>query len=468
MGIVLLEEQNKLSFDDDIRKYIPELAPYDKTITIRHLLHHTSGIRDLHGLLGLAGWRPADLETNEHVYRIFKDQKDLNFNPGDESSYSNTGYIFLARIIEKVSGLTFEQWMKQNIFNPLGMKNTYVATQHDRIVSNNATSYYQRDEFKRAIEYWGYFGAGNMYSTAEDLNIWLQNFSTPKKEWAAAFNKLLTKTPLNNGFKTSFGYGVRIEDYEGKQVIQHGGSVGGFRAIARVFPEDHLQIVILSNYSRSDIGPKINIISNMFLNQNKNITAKKLKQKSKTLEFVTLPMNKLKKFEGVYWSDSEKSGRKIYVKNDTLRYSNSEKKSWPLVPTDEHTFIMMHPSIKPVVTFDNNSHRMTIKIGDNLPGVFTFLQKDLDTNRKDLNMFVGHYYSPELKTTYSIFNEGDAIYIEHARHGKMKLKQLYNTIFSTGGPIGIVEMKKDKNDKVLGLTMSNGRTRNVWFKSVKL
>jgi hypothetical protein len=111
---------------------------------------------------------------------------------------------------------------------------------------------------------------------------------------------------------------------------------------------------------------------------------------------------------------------------------------------------------------------MTIKIGDNLPGVFTFLQKDLDTNRKDLNMFVGHYYSPELKTTYSIFNEGDAIYIEHARHGKMKLKQLYNTIFSTGGPIGIVEMKKDKNDKVLGLTMSNGRTRNVWFKSVKL
>jgi CubicO group peptidase (beta-lactamase class C family) len=128
MGIVLLEEQNKLSFDDDIRKYIPELAPYDKTITIRHLLHHTSGIRDIHGLLGLAGWRPADLETNEDVYRVFKNQKDLNFNPGDELSYSNTGYIFLARIIEKVSGLTFEQWMKQNIFDPLGMKNTYVET----------------------------------------------------------------------------------------------------------------------------------------------------------------------------------------------------------------------------------------------------------------------------------------------------------------------------------------------------
>jgi CubicO group peptidase (beta-lactamase class C family) len=464
MGIVLLEEQNKLSFDDDIRKYIPELAPYDTTITIRHLLHHTSGIRDIHGLLGLAGWRPADLETNEDVYRIFKNQKDLNFNPGDELSYSNTGYIFLARIIENLSGLTFEKWMKQNIFNPLGMKNTYVETQHDRIVANNATSYYLRDDFKRAIEYWGYFGSGNMHSTIEDLNIWLQNFSTPQKEWASAFNTLLTRTPLNNGFETPFGFGVRIEEYEGKKVIQHGGSVGGYRAIARVFPEEQLHMVILSNYSKSGVGAKTNIISDILLSKSKVTPEKSTTQKSKTPEILALPKNRLKKFEGIYWSDSEKSGRKIYLENDTLRYSSSPENSWPLVPTDEHTFIMMHPSIQPVVTFDSNTHQMTIKTGDNLPGVFTFLQKDLDTNRKDLYLFVGHYYSPELKTTYSIFKEGDAMYIEHARHGKMKLKQLYNTIFSTEEPIGILEIKKDKNHKVLGLTMSNGRTRNVWFK----
>lgn len=464
MGIVLLEEQNKLSFDDDIRKYIPELAPYDTTITIRHLLHHTSGIRDIHGLLGLAGWRPADLETNEDVYRIFKNQKDLNFNPGDELSYSNTGYIFLARIIEKISGLNFDKWMKQNIFNPLGMKNTYVETQHDRIVANNATSYYLRDDFKRAIEYWGYFGSGNMHSTIEDLNIWLQNFSTPQKEWASAFNTLLTRTPLNNGFETPFGFGVRIEEYEGKKVIQHGGSVGGFRAIARVFPGEQLHMVILSNYSKSGVGAKTNIISDILLSKSKVTPEKSTTQKSKTPEILALPKNRLKKFEGIYWSDSEKSGRKIYLENDTLRYSSSPENSWPLVPTDEHTFIMMHPSIQPVVTFDSNTHQMTIKTGDNLPGVFTFLQKDLDTNRKDLHLFVGHYYSPELKTTYSIFKEGDAMYIEHARHGKMKLKQLYNTIFSTEEPIGILEIKKDKNHKVLGLTMSNGRTRNVWFK----
>ena len=466
MGIVLLEEQNKLSFDDDIKKNIPELAAYDKVITIRHLLHHTSGVRDLHGLLGLAGWRPADLETNEHVYRVFENQKDLNFNPGDEFSYSNTGYIFLAKIIENVSGVGFEQWMKQNIFEPLGMKNTYVEAQPDRVVANNATSYYLRDEFKRAIEYWGYFGAGNMHSTTEDQNIWLQNFSTPKKGWESAFKKLVLTTPLNNGFDTNYGFGVRIENYEGKKVIQHGGSVGGFRAITRVFPEEQLNIVMLTNYSRSSIGSKTNKISDIFLSKSKDTPTKKTAQKPQLPDFVKLSNKKLKQFEGVYWSDSEKSGRKIYVKNDTLRYSSSAKNEWALVPTNEHTFIMMHPSIKPVVTFDSKTHQMTIKIGDNFPGIFSFLQSNIDKNRNDLDVFVGYYYSPELKTSYSIFKEGADIYIEHARHGKMKLKQLYNTIFSTGGPIGIVEVKKDENDNVLGLTMSNGRTRNVWFKKV--
>jgi len=464
MGIVLLEEQNKLSFDDDVRKFLPNLPDFGKTITIRHLLHHTSGLRDLHGLLGLAGWRPADLETNEHVYRIFENQKDLNFNPGDEFSYSNTGYIFLAKIIENVSSKSFEQWMKQNIFEPLGMKNTYVEAQHDRVVANNATSYYLRDEFKRAIEYWGYFGAGNMHSTAEDLNIWLQNFSAPKKEWESAFKKLLLTTPLNNGFETNYGFGVRIESYAGKKVIQHGGSVGGFRAITRVFPEEQLNIVILTNYSKSGIGSKTNKISDIFLSKSNDTQIKKPEQKPRLTEFVKLSNKKLKQFEGVYWSDSEKSGRKIYVKNDTLRYSSSTKNEWALVPTNEQTFIMMHPSIKPEVTFDSKTHQMTVKIGDDLPGVFTFLQSNVDENTNDLNAFIGHYYSTEMKTIYSIFKEEADIFIEHARHGKMKLTQLYNTIFSTDGPVGVVEIKRSETGNVLGLTMSNGRTRNVWFK----
>ncbi|ARV08270.1 hypothetical protein BTO05_00930 [Winogradskyella sp. PC-19] len=468
MGIVLLEEQNKLSFDDDIRKHISELPDFGEVITIRHLLHHTSGLRDLHGLLALAGWRSGDLETNDDVYRIIKNQKELNFKPDEEFLYSNTGYILLAKIIENISQLKFDQWMKQNIFQPLGMKNTYVETSIKKIVPNNATSYYLRKEFEKALEYWGYYGSGNIHSTIEDLNIWLQNFSTPQNNWETAFKKLIITTPLKNGFETNYGFGVRVDDYFGKKVIQHSGSVGGFRAIARSFPQEHLNIIILSNYSESSIVSKTNKISDVFFDKSKNLSVKETKKIAQTpTKTIKLSNNKLKGFEGVYWSDEEKIGRKILVKNDTLRYSSSDKKEWPLLPIDKQTFVMIRASVKPIVQFDSKKQQMTVQIENNLSGVFTFLQSNLDEKRNDLKIFEGSYYSPELKTSYSIFTDDkSSIYIEHARHGSIKLKQLYNTIFLGDWPAGIVEIKKNDEGKVLGLRMTNGRTRNVWFKKV--
>ncbi len=470
MGIVLLEEQNKLTFDDDIRKHIPELPNFGETITIRHLLHHTSGLRDLHGLLGLAGWRSEDLETNDDIYRVIKNQKELNFKPNEEFLYSNTGYILLAKIIENVDKLDFNQWMKQHVFEPLGMKNTYVERQHDRIVPNNATSYYWQKEFKRAVEYWGYFGSGNMHSTIEDMNIWLQNFSKPQNNWESAFNKMLSTTTLNNGFKTNYGFGIRIEDYSGERVIQHGGSVGGFRAITRTFPEKRLNIVILTNYSRSSIGSIANKISDIMLDKRKDTLTKKKRTKvtETSAEFVKLSNDILKKFEGVYWSDEEKIGRKVYVKNDTLRYSSSEINEWPLVPIGKNTFRMINSTIRsPTVKFNSIAHKMIIWTDNNLPGIFTFLQTNLDKNTNDFNILIGNYYSPELKTMYSISIDNKSnIYLEHARHGKIKLEQLYNNIFSGNWPVDIVEIKKNDEGKVLGLRMSNGRTRNVWFKKV--
>ena len=468
MGIVLLEEQNKLSIDDDIRKHISELPNFGEIITIRNLLHHTSGLRDLHGLLGLAGWRSGDLETNDDVYRIIKNQTELNFKPNEEFLYSNTGYILLAKIIENISQLKFDKWMEQNIFKPLGMKNTYVQTSINKINPNKATSYYKRKEFERALEYWGYYGSGNIHATTEDLNIWLQNFSTPKKNWESSFKKLLYTTPLKNGFETNYGLGIRIENYSEKKVIQHGGSVGGFRAIARIFPEEQINIIILTNYSRSNIGSKINRVSDILLNIKNNSLIKTATATAQLpTKFIKLPKKQLDDFEGIYWSDSEKLGRKVYFKNDTLRYSSSEKSEWPLVPISKNSFMMINPSVKPIVKFDNNRNQMIIKTDNNLPGIFSFLQNNQDLKTNDINTIIGNYYSPELKTTYSIsIDKKSNIHIEHARHGKIKLEQLYNNIFSGSWPTRTVEIKKNKEGKVMGLRISNGRTRNVWFKKV--
>ncbi|EZH75161.1 hypothetical protein ATO12_10580 [Aquimarina atlantica] len=468
MGIVLLEEQNKLSFEDDVRKHLPELPDFRETITIRHLLHHTSGLRDLHGLLGLAGWRRNDLETNEDLYRIIKNQKELNFKPGEEFLYCNTGYILLAQIIERKSKLPFSDWMKKNIFDPLGMKNTYVEDQYGRVVTNNATSYYSQKEFKRAIESWGYFGSGNMHSTTKDINVWLHNFINPGEKWVTAFNKLLSTTPLNNGYKTNYGFGVRIENHFEKKMIQHGGAVGGFRAVARVYPEEQLQIVILSNFSKSNVGSMIDKIAEIIFESNQKPQLTSVTKKSEIPNsFIRQSNKKLKQFEGIYWSDIEKIGRKVYIKNDTLRYSSSETNEWPLVAIGKNTFEMvLHQYENPIVKFDSDTHQMIITFSNGLPGVFEFLQSHQQQNTNDLTALVGDYYSSELKTTYSILLKESDVYCEHIRHGKIKIKQLYYNIFSGSWPIGIIEIERDKEGKVNGLRMSNGRTRNVWFKKV--
>lgn len=464
MGIVIMEAQKKLSYDDDIRKHIPELPDFGKTITIRHLLQHTSGLRDIHGLLALAGWRRNDLKTNDDLYRLLEHQEELNFNPGDEVSYSNTGYILLAKIIENISNVQFDVWMEQNIFEPLGMHDTYVEAQYDRVVNNNATSYYSGEKFYKAIEYWGYYGNGNMHSTTSDLARWLQNFVHPPKNWEGLFASLSTTDPLNNGYNNIFGYGVIVENYLGQKIIYHGGAVGGYRAFIQTYPDQALNIVILTNFSGSDIITKVDEISKILIGH----VLKKQDSSDNNDDWpkhdlIQLPVTTLKQFEGVYWSNSEKIGREVYVRNDTLRYANTPTREWPLVPISESSFRMMNTPNSPIVEFHGVSQRMVINTPDNLPSEFKFLQ-NISQLADSLDQFAGDYYSPELKTSYSIYTSGSDIYIEHARHGKIKLKRLYNDVFAGDWPVNIIEVKRSEKGVIQGLRITNGRTRNVWFK----
>jgi CubicO group peptidase (beta-lactamase class C family) len=219
MGIIRLQQKNKLSFDDDIRKYIPELPDFGRIITIRHMLHHTSGLRDIHSLLAIAGWRDEDPRSNSDLMTVLKDQRDLNFVPGDEYMYSNTGYILLAKIIESVTGEAFINWMQKEVFTPLGLSCTYIEDLSVRVRKGNATSYNKFDDnnFVRASEYWNYFGSGNVHTTVKDLLSWLNNFTNPPAGWETSFNLLQTVDNLNNGKINNYGFGVEIADYKGER-----------------------------------------------------------------------------------------------------------------------------------------------------------------------------------------------------------------------------------------------------------
>ncbi len=269
MGIVKLCLEGKLSIDDDVRKYIPELPDFGYTVTLRHMLHHTSGMRSLHLMLEIAGWRGDDTRTNDDLLRFITKQRDLNFIPGDEYMYCNTGYILMGMIIERLTGQDFPSWMRENIFLPLGMYNTYVEDKYNRIVPDNATSYNgsAQNGFERAVEYWGYTGSGNIHSTTGDMLKWFACFHSPPGGWGDAFKMMQTTDTLNNGNPNNYAFGVIVDKYRGMDRISHSGSIGGFRSFGCTFPESRTEIVLLTNFSSSDVTGKsaavVNILYDM-------------------------------------------------------------------------------------------------------------------------------------------------------------------------------------------------------------
>jgi len=463
MGIVLLQDQGKLSVDDDIRKYLPELPDFRETVTIRHMLHHTSGLRSLHAMLGLAGWRDDDSRTDEDLYRYMKNQRDLNFKTGEEFLYCNTGYILMAKIIEKVTGEKFSTWMKRSIFEPLGMIHTYVEDKYNRVVPNNATSYYANTEgFDRAVEYWGYVGSGNMHSTTSDLLKWLTNFYNPKSNWESSFKTIQTLDKLNNGMDNNYAFGVFIDEFNGENRIQHAGGIGGFGSFICTYPNQKLSIVILTNFSSSSVSFKSNQVAKLLL---ENIIPSENNSTVSSTKFIDLPNNQLEKFASSYWNDKDNYARKIYLKNDTLRYFRSENSESTLVPFGKNKFKMLDVDVNLTVEFEvreNEDKIMIVTIDDGSP-IFSKAFVPVIPSKTDLSQYSGKFFSPELETTYTISVVDDTLSWHHPRHGDYKIKMLKKDVLEGQSPFSVVKYKRDENGEIIGILVSNGRVRNLWF-----
>ncbi len=459
MGIVRLHEQGKLSVDDDIRTHLPWLPDFGETITIRHLLHHTSGLRSLHAVLGMAGWRGDDRRSNADLNRLMQQQRELNFEPGADMLYCNTGYMFMADIIEVVTDEPFVDWMQTNIFGPLGMVHTYVEGQYNRVVPHNATSYHGTEPFERAVEYWNYVGSGNMHSTTGDLLRWASNFYAPRAGWETSFQLLQTLDPLNDGKPNDYAFGVVLGDYKGEQYVQHSGSIGGFRAYLRTFPDLRISIAGLTNFSSSNIGGKVNLISDILLG--------KVDTPAAPIQVLALSPAELQPYEGYYWNEEETAQRRVYLEQDTLRYAISEQNILPLLPTEANTFLLGEAPPYRKVVFDRiNPDRRTMRItsGDDPPFVLEAYGPPTPT-REVLATYVGNYYSSELETTYRITLEADTLLARHPRHGAMELRLLNEDIIQAPYPLGVLRFQRE-GGAVVGLRASNGRVRNLWFEKV--
>lgn len=248
-AIATLLYEGKLLLDDDIRIYLPDVPDFGNTIKIRHLIHHTSGLRDWSQALVIAGSEMDDVISFKHILKMVRHQKALNFEPGTAFSYSNTGYNLLAKVIETITGDSFREWTDTNIFKPLAMTNTHFHDEHEMLLKNRAYSYLSdgSDGFKNTVNNLTALGSSSLYSTVEDLAKWVLNFDNTCIGDQTVVEQMHQRGVLNNGEQLDYAFGLNIGEYRALKMVEHGGAWKGFRSHMVRFPNQKFAVIILSN-----------------------------------------------------------------------------------------------------------------------------------------------------------------------------------------------------------------------------
>jgi CubicO group peptidase (beta-lactamase class C family) len=307
-SILLLEKQGNLSINDDVRKYIPELPDYGKKITILNLLNHTSGLRDYLTLFELSGVNIDSVTTDDEALALVVRQKALDFGPGSEWLYSNSGFFLLSVIVKRVSGQSLRDFAGENIFEPLGMTHTLYRDSHTLLIPNRALAYdpvKKNNSFTLDVSYFEQTGDGAVHTTVGDLLKWDENFYSAQVGGKPLLEELQTQGILTNGKKVGYAKGLSISHYRGLPTVRHGGSWGGYRAELLRFPEQHFSVVCLCN--RSDASPedRADRVADIYLSA---LLKPKEPKKEDADEpphrpEISIPVGELEKLAGLYWSE---------------------------------------------------------------------------------------------------------------------------------------------------------------------
>ncbi|WP_235298222.1 serine hydrolase domain-containing protein [Portibacter marinus] len=465
-ALVLLDVEGKISLDDDVRKYLPEVPDFGTPITIRHSLTHTSGLRNFQNLLSMAGWRDGDPMTNDDLLKYISRQKELNFPVGEEYLYCNTGFVLATFIVERVTGMDFKDWTKQKIFEPLGMDNTTFREDMEVVIKNAATGYNCNDgACRNPLEFYTYMGNGNVYTNVEDFAKWVNHFSTGEIGGQASIQQLLTRGILNNGDTLSYALGIGVNHYRGLHRISHGGSIGGFRSTMSYFPDLDFGIFIFSNTSSGNPGGKANEILSYCLQdmlqpmEPGTRTVRKLNQPGENL---TIDYSKIVQqyiVDGIKVTLNEFDGS-LYVSAEGL-FENIL-----LTPASDTSFYNTDADISLYVNVQEDKKENTLE------AIFAndyYFGYALDPKLQDPSFFkqlLGTYYSEELDTRYVIEYIDNELFVTHRKHLPSKITPVTSTKLTADAFHFANAEIIYEDEAVKGLEVSNGRVRNVWFEKM--
>ncbi|WP_426430170.1 serine hydrolase domain-containing protein [Winogradskyella sp. HB-48] len=467
-AILLLEDEGKLSLEDDIRIYLPEMYEFEPKITINNLLNHTSGLKDKYNLLRLSGWTLDDVITNEQVLNLTFNQETLNFKANEKHMYSNANYALLAEIVARVSKMSFAEFAHQRIFEPLQMYNSKFVDEKGQVVKNKSLSYFKVDS-TYVEDLFNNFsvGATNLNTTITDLSKWAINYDIKTVGSEVIFNKMQTLQHLNNGETYGYTNGLFINTYRGFKRIEHSGQDASYQAYLATFPELNLSVIFTNTNGEINGARMVYDIMDICLepyliNKEPNSSITKLFTHKEAIKKTTAY---LKQFEGYYWDERDKYSRHIKVENDTLHYVRSVTNKTALNPVGENEFEM---ALDEYVSVSFNSNQMIVTLDDGYQ-IISEKYSPANYNESTLEEFTGRYYSTELNAYYSFFIKEGTLVAKHTRLGDFPLKAIKNDYFiGNKGSFLKVVFVRNSFDKVIGFEVSSSRAKKVLFTKMKL
>ncbi|WP_166924896.1 serine hydrolase [Flavobacterium poyangense] len=472
--ILLLEEQGKLSLSDDVRKYIPQLQDFGSKITIKHLLSQSSGLHDFLALKEIAGWQEKDVFTQKDALDLIFRQKVLDYEPGTKFSQTSSGLILLAEVVKKVTGQTLAEFSQKNIFQPLGMTNTLFCDDNEMIIPNAAVSYQvSKNGLKNNLINYSIVGTTNLYTSAADLSRWYLNFEKPKVGSKKLIEKLTSPVTLNDG-KTTFTptsgrllYGQQYLHAErGVPKIWAYGLEGGYASNIFIFPNQKVTSFVLANNNRYNgilaMNMAVEVLGNAFP-QPPTIDFSKLKT-------IKMTPQQLEVYNGFYWDNERVSGRRVFVKNDTLRYQvlGSATESLLLPIADKKFQMVVDGDDVIMVEFrkEKDHFKLIYTSGESDEYVYEYYTPKAYSTT-DLEEFSGTYYCKTLGSGYTLAKNEKGLFTNNKSQTMINFTPIQPDLFlSSARNWGGIRFVRDKQQKITGFYINSDKIKNLLFEKI--
>lgn len=453
MSIVLLDQAGRLSLNDDVRKHIPELPAYDRPITIRQLLHHTSGLRDQWNLLITAGWRLGDdLVSEQDVMDMVPRQKGLNFSPHTDWLYSNTGFTLAAVIVRRVTGQSLRVFADSALFKPLGMRSTHFHDDNLMIVPGRTRGYtFRAGEWKETVPNYSTVGATSLFTTVEDLARWHGQLAQGTVGGRPAIAALTQRPVLRTGDTLQYALGIAHGTFRGTPTLSHSGGDPGYSSYLLHFPRTGSGVAVLCNtsgganpvrlaelsaeaYLGTELGPEVPLPA-------------------------TVAATQVAGLEGLYWSDSLEASARVAVDSGlavwrvgqgATRLRSRADGAWQLGAGS--AFIRRQGDGTLMYTSGNGERAVYRRVDAVTPAA------------ADLAALAGRYSSDELGVAWELRVQGDSLMLRRPKFAAARLQPVFRDTWTAGSGLGfLIRAVRDPRGKVTAITVGSGRVRHMRF-----